>query len=66
MAGVAWPLYWKTAAEKEGAKVALMLLTRNVHQLLASQGVAVQENAHILVSLSQLFNVLLRTQLPAA
>jgi hypothetical protein len=44
----------------------MMLLTRNVNQLLASQGIAVQENAHILVSLATLFQVLLRTQLPAA
>jgi hypothetical protein len=65
MAGFVWPLHWKTAGEKEYAKVALMLLSRNVNQLLASQGIAVQEHAHILVSLSQLFTTLLKTQLPA-
>jgi len=54
-----WPLYWKNNADREGLKVGYKLLTRNVQQLLASQGIQFQDQLHILALFGRLFNVLL-------
>lgn len=70
-----WPLFWKGAPDKDGVRVALRMLHRDVAQLLASQGIAPPEllpggagaaapSAHILVSLARLYSVLLDAPLP--
>ena len=57
-----FPLFWKGATQEEFA-VAVILLQRDIRQLLFSQGVAITES-HMLGSLQRLMSLLLDTPLP--
>ena len=60
-----FPLYWKGGATQDEFAVGVLLLQRDVQQLLFSQGVAGAE-AHMLGSLQRLFVLLLDAPLPSA
>ena len=60
-----FPLFWKGSVTQDEFAVGVLLLQRDVLQLLQSQGVAVAEG-HMLGSLQRLFVLLLDAPLPSA
>jgi hypothetical protein len=58
-----YPLYWKGVVQDD-FRVAVLMLQRDIKQLLNSQGLAVVEG-HMLANVARLFTVLLDTSLVA-
>ncbi len=62
-----FPLYGKAGGpggDKEAQQVGARMLSRDVKQLLASQGLSYSDGAHVLANLARLFAVLLDAPLP--
>jgi hypothetical protein len=60
-----WPLFWR-GADRDTVKVGARMLQRDVQQLLASQGIAYVQDAHVLLNLGLLFSALLDVPVPDA